>query len=93
MGKFVNQNGKIRVMILNRAGMELFVTRKGKGVFVSVTLQGAINKAREGITTQIRENYELVNRIVKNNPILKLRDAQPDGLLIAQHPIQQKLPL
>jgi len=91
MGKFVNQKGKIRVLAIRRCGMYLYVCRKGNGVCTSATIKLAIKDARLGMHSRFRENYETVNRIIKNNPILKLRDAQPNGLLIDQKPTQLKL--
>lgn len=94
MGKFVNQKGKIRIVMIVRCGLQIYIARKGKGIYVGYNMVRVINDAqRGGRFTRISHNYELINRCVKNNPILRLRDQQPDGLLIAQHPIQQKLPL
>ena len=92
MGKFVNQNGKIRVMMVSRT-VHYYVCRSGKGIFIGFTILQAIGKRNLGLTTQVRHNYANVNRIVKQNPTLRLRDQQPDGLLILQQPIQGKLPL
>ena len=92
MGKFVNSKGKIRILAYVRCGMYIYVCRKGKGIYLSPSVNNTINMARCGYGyTMFRENYETVNRAVKNNPILKLRDAQPDGLLIDQKPSQLKL--
>lgn len=93
MGKFVNQKGKIRVLAFTRCGTYIYVCRKGQGIFANHSLEHAMYMARHGLFSAVRENYETVNRIVKQNSILKLRDQQPDGLLILQTPIQGKLPL
>ena len=93
MGKFVNQKGKIRILAIKRKSNYIYVCRKGSGIYINIHMNVVITQAREALWSQTRENYETVNRIVKNNPILKLRDQQPDGLLILQKPVQGKLPL
>ena len=91
MSKFVNSKGKIRVLAIRRCETYYYVCRKGLGIFINFKIDGAIYQAHRGLHSSMRYNYEMVNRIVKNNPILKLRDAQPDGLLIDQKPTQLKL--
>lgn len=92
MGKYVNSKGKIRVLALKRGTVTFFVVRKGRGIYIRFSLYAAIEAAQRGFAyTNLRHNYELVNRTVKNNPILKLRDSQPDGLLILQKPKQLTL--
>jgi hypothetical protein len=91
MGKFVNQNGKIRVLVFRRCGVNYYVCRRGMGIFINFKIAEAIRQAQRGYYSSMQHNYELVNRTIKNNPILKLRDAQPDGLLILQKPKQLTL--
>lgn len=92
MGKFINQKGKIRVLAFKRCGIYTYVCRKGLGIYINYSIKRAILTAQNGVGySNIRHNYESVNRIVKKNPILKLRDHQPDGLLILQAPKQLTL--